>query len=35
MSILTMISNGLFEGTNEQHIFPKVFYNQLRFRFHV
>ena len=22
-----MISNGLFEETNEQHIFSKVFYN--------
>ena len=22
-----MVSNGLFEATNEQHIFSKVFYN--------
>ena len=30
-----MISNGLFEETNEQHIFSKAFYKQLRFKFHV
>ena len=30
-----MISNGLFEETIEQRIFCKVFYNQLRFIFHV
>ena len=30
-----MISNGLFEETNEQHIFSKVFYNLLRFTFYV
>ena len=27
--------NGLFEETNEQRIFSKVFYNWLRFKFHV
>ena len=30
-----MISNGLFEETNKQHISSKVFYNQLCFKFHV
>ena len=30
-----MLSNGLFEETNEHHIFSKVFYNSLRFRFPV
>ena len=30
-----MISNGLFEETNEQRIFSKVFYNELCFIFAV
>ena len=30
-----MISNGLFEETNEQCIFSKVFYNQFPFKFPV
>ena len=30
-----MIRNCFFEETNEQHIFSKVFCNQLRFNFHV
>ena len=30
-----VISNGLFEETIEQRIFSKVFYSQLRFKFHV
>ena len=25
-----MISNGLFEETNEEHIFSKVFYNSMK-----
>ena len=28
-----MISNGLSEETNKQHIFSKEFYNSLRFKF--
>ena len=28
-----MIGNSLFEETNEHHIFSKVFYNKLRFKF--
>ena len=30
-----MISNSLFEETNKQHIFSKVFYNSLHFKFAV
>ena len=32
-SYQVIITNILFEETNEQRIFSKVFYNQLRFKF--